>query len=126
MSEIATELETSRGWRVIREFRHDGVIWSPGAPPPPDLQRSEIESLARTGYLVPLEGDNPFPPMQPGAPQTAAEYLRAQDALVLRNIRRFRPRRNVVRQILDMAVTENRSKTFLEALRLHLELPVED
>ncbi len=123
MSKGLELMETSRGWRIIREFRHKGLIWSPGAPPPRDLQPAEIASLSRTGYIAPIEGDNPFPAVQPGAPSTAAEYLRAQDHIVLLNMRRFKPDVSVIREILRLAEQENRSITFLEALRLILNEP---
>ena len=107
-------------WRIMREFRINGVIVSPGDPVP-DLDTAERERLVEAGFIARRRADGTFARPEPPEPQTAEDCLFTGDPDVIRRIRRYKPNGEVVREILLLAEQSGRCQhnaTFREALRL--------
>lgn len=111
----------SSEWRIVQEFRHSGVIYSPGEPPP-ELSEVEAEALRQQGIIAKIGEDAVVLEV---APANVEDYLAAPDIVVLQWIRRWQPTEAVQRTILALAVRTMRSPMLVEALKLALGEPLE-
>lgn len=109
-------------WVVRKDFTHDGNIVSPGERVPA-LSVEQAESLARRGVIT-----KPGFKQKEEAPDTAAEFVRCSDPMIVRRIRQHRPPKKMLREavkLLDQAGRLRDNRTLHEALLLALKAPVE-
>lgn len=114
-------------WRVATEFRHKGVIVSPGDPVP-DLDEATRSHLFEHGYLA-RRGPDGWVYQEAPEPQTAENYMMTGDPDIIRRIRKYRPSLKMIREILALADETGRTRnnpTLGEALRLAARAKVED
>jgi len=118
-------METTSTTLVIRhDFVHNGVIYSPGQPVPGDLDPAEQDRLIQTGALAVVDETGRATVVIPPEPQDAQAYLHMSDGMVLRSIRRYRPNKWKIKDILAEAERTGRSQLLREALKLRLGLPI--
>ncbi len=98
---------------IRSSFTHRGISYSQGEPAPP-MTTEEAEALRERGCLARV-----------GEPRTQAEterLLRGNDLTVLRALRRERPSKAILRELLHEAA--ERSPLLREAIQLALGDPV--
>ena len=111
-------------YRIVKDFRVDGVIYSIGGTVPA-MSHEQADSLVGSGYIEKMGSDGQFSRRPELAPRSPDDYLRAQDFAVLYRLRKFRATRETVRAVLKVAENTGRSKILIEALRLKISLPVD-
>src|SRR5262245_50925279 len=99
---------TASEWRIAQAFTHGGVVYSMGEPLPADLTPEELEKRQKEQRIARID-QNGVPRLAgPPVPTTAQEYLFASDILVLRRIRKYRPPRKILKQILAQLDVDGR------------------
>lgn len=109
---------------ISSQFVHDGIMYAVGDPVPDNLIDADIERLIAARHLAPVADDGSIIEPAAVAPASVEAYLMTSDTGVLRLIRTHAPNKRLVRAILEMAEVNGRHAVLLEALRLHLEIPV--
>lgn len=116
-------------WRIAHPFVHKGVMLSPGEPVPADLTVDEAEALYRDRMLAKIGKGGETELHDGPEPTTAEEFLSASDLVVLRRIRRYRPSKKVLKQMVAEIEVNGRgmhSPVLLEALKLQAGIPLSD
>lgn len=117
-SELAEAPEVQ--WRIVQSFTHRKITYSPGEPLPSGLTAEEIDALYQRRAIAKRTAGGGYASVAPSVPSTAEEYLRASDLMVLRRIRKYRPKAKVLGEILreiEATGRGNNNLVFLEAIR---------
>lgn len=106
-------------WRIAQSFTHKGIVRSPGEPVPADLTPEEVDTLWKEHCLARVSETGTEMAGLP-TPETIEQWLSAADIMVLRRIRKFRPKKQIIRgmiQDLDRSGRAIQSPILYEALR---------
>jgi hypothetical protein len=105
-------------WKIRGSLRHGGITYGP-AEPTPTFTMADALRYERSGLLARINPDGSLPALKTTRPepQSAEEYLRGRDEIVLRHILDFHPGKKLLQEMQVLAKGTGRT----QYLRMSLE-----